>query len=155
MVRRMQGLVIVAAMTVLAALGLRNDFFEGCKEIERDAETQPECVYVPPVWIENEPVRRFPYVALRKNPFRSGGYYNTVLNLTRASIRRIFMEKGIRVGAFVEFTTVRSSCKVTNTPVYSEKLCRPTSNKVNGLCQAGFEFHKPHRVLAVACHKFP
>ncbi|KAM7288413.1 uncharacterized protein ISCGN_028653 [Ixodes scapularis] len=151
MVGRIQGLVIVAAVTVLADIGYRNDFFEGCREHEPDVKIPPRCVYVPPGWLESDTYRRFPHVALGKYPFRSDDYYNTVLNLTRASIRRIFIVNGMGKGTFVEFTTVRSSCKVTDTPVYSEKLCRPTSNKANGWCQAGFDYYLPHRVLAVVC----
>uniref|UniRef100_V5HGI4 Putative cystatin-like 1 protein n=2 Tax=Ixodes ricinus TaxID=34613 RepID=V5HGI4_IXORI len=146
MVRRMQGLVIVAAATVLAALGLPNDFFEGCRELEPDAE-HPDCVYVPREWLKSETYRSFAHVALGNYSFHSGDYYNTVLKMTRAANRRILMG----IGTAVEFTTVPSSCKVTDTPVYSKELCRPTSNKVNGLCQAKFNVFPPRRLLAVSC----
>ncbi|KAM7288411.1 uncharacterized protein ISCGN_028651 [Ixodes scapularis] len=145
MVRRMQGLVIVAATTILAALGLGNGYFEGCKELAPDAEA-PACVYVPPGWLESETYRRFAHMALGNYSHHSGDYYNTVLNVTRAA-NQILMG----IVTTVEFTTVPSSCKVTDTPVYSKELCRPTSNKVNGLCQAKFNVFPPLRLLAVAC----
>ncbi|KAG0430904.1 hypothetical protein HPB47_022264 [Ixodes persulcatus] len=128
MVRRMKGLFIVAAATVLAALGLRNDFFEGCREREPDAKIQPECVYVSPGWLKSETYRRFAHMTLGNFSYHSGDYYNTVLNVTRAANQDI-PDVIAGLGMAVEFTTVRSSCKVTDTPVYSKELCRPTSNK--------------------------
>ncbi|XP_040077378.1 uncharacterized protein LOC120849253 [Ixodes scapularis] len=145
-VRRMYGLVIVMAATVLAALDLRRDFFEGCREPEPDAET-PDCVYVPSEWLKSETYRWFAHAALGNYSYYSGDYYNTVLNVTRVANKEIPMG----LGTVVEFTTVRSSCKLADTPVYSKELCRPTSNKVNGLCQAKFNVFPPVRLLAVAC----
>ncbi|CAN8031785.1 unnamed protein product [Ixodes persulcatus] len=146
MARRMQRLVIVAAATVLAALGRRNDFFEGCREYDPDSKA-PGCVYVPREWLKSETYRSFAHEALGNYSYHSGDYYNTVLNVTRAANRPILMG----IGTAVEFTTVPSSCKVTDTPVYSKELCRPTSNKVNGLCQAKFNVFAPARLLAVSC----
>ncbi|XP_040077381.1 uncharacterized protein LOC120849255 [Ixodes scapularis] len=145
-VRRMHGLVIVMAATVLTALGLRRDFFEGCREPEADAKT-PDCVYLPRQWLKSETYRSFAHAALGNYSCHSGDYYNTVLKVTRAANKEIPM--GLCMA--MEFTTVRSSCKVTDTPVYSKELCRPTSNKVNGLCQAKFNVFPPIRLLAVAC----
>ncbi|CAN8009390.1 unnamed protein product [Ixodes pacificus] len=107
----------------------------------------PDCVYVPREWLKSETYRWFAHTALGNYSYHSGGYYNTVLNVTRAATQDIPMGFGMAV----EFMTVRSSCKVTDTPVYSKELCRPTSKKVNGLCQAKFNVFPPVRLLAVAC----
>ncbi|KAK8786976.1 salivary cystatin-L-like [Amblyomma americanum] len=143
----MFNLAVPVLLLCLCGIG-EAGFFSGCVQEANRSRVQDSCVFVPDVWLKSETYRNLGHLALADPTMyphhRNATHLSTVLHVTRAANQVL---NGIVTR--LEFTTVESSCKLSDP--YSKEICLPIDSQPNGICQARFRYTRSLKLEDVMC----